>query len=121
MLLKENLKIKLYLVLTIINILCANYIIGSSNVVPILTLFVGFVLNQLLLLYGVKKLTTPSLPSSSIKILIIFVLKFSVLVATMIYALHSIPGQGAYCLLFYIFQLIILVISIKRIPKKLRN
>ena len=119
--LKENLKSNRYIILTTINLLAANLVLGSTNLVPMIILFIGIIANQLLLLIGVKKLTTASSETSSFKIFLIFIAKFAVLVFTMIYALHMLNNKAFYCLLFYIFQLIILVISIKRIPKKLRK
>lgn len=119
--LKENLKIKQYILLTTTNMIGAYLLLGGTKLFPIIVLFFGIIMNQTLLVIGVEKLTAPSKITSSFKLSLIFLAKFGILVLTMIYALHSLPDKAIYCLLFYIFQLIILVISIKRIAKKLRK
>lgn len=121
MFLKNNFNLFKFLILTLINWCIAICLIGAELSLVVTILFLGFISNQLLLLYGVNQVTLRNNNTSAFKLIIIFIGKFLILAGSVVYALSCLEDSAMYALIFYIFQLIILVISIKRIPKKVKD
>lgn len=117
MFLKNKFEFIKFSILTLTNFTACIMLIGLERIEIITTLFIGFITNQILLLYGVSLLTQSEVKASVIKLLSIFIGKFIVLAIALICALQNLEKNSGYALIIYIFQLIILVISIKRNTK----
>lgn len=121
MFLKNNFDAIKFSLLTILHIAIAFYIFDFQNIEIITFLFIGFISNQLLLIYGVSQLTNSKAQPSASKLIGIFIGKFIILALAITCALQNLGKNSGYALIFYIFQLIILVISIKRNTKKIKD
>jgi hypothetical protein len=119
--LKENLKINQFIALTLANYGFACYLVGVEYSFHLSVLFIGFFVNQVFLLLGVNNILNSGEKKRTKRTMFMFVGKFFVLVGVIVYALQNMNEKALYSLLFYIFQLIILIISIKRIPKKIKE
>jgi hypothetical protein len=116
--LKNKLKIKPYLGLTIINI--SQYYFIREEVLPstFIAFFMGVVLNQYILGMLVSSMTGIEENTSLIPTWMLGILKPLTLFGAFYVALDQSIENVLIFLEIYIFQLIILVISIKRIVKK---
>lgn len=103
----------LYSILAILNYSTLMYVIGTSEVVNISIFFGGILLNQIMLLRGVSA-TFAGEQSKSF----LLVLKFFILILVFIFAVYKLDKYILFLTLSYIFQLIILVLSIKRDKEK---
>lgn len=98
----------IYFVLTGMNFAFLLYSVKVSFLIPGLVFFGGILLNQYFLVKGVTALIKAQKKSAFL------VIKFFVLIGVFVYALNTMPDLIALCVLSYIFQLIILALSIKR-------
>jgi hypothetical protein len=112
--LRKKIQISKYLIGTLINYSAGLYFLKVENYILITALFFGFVCNQIFLGLGLTNMFSDK-PNK--RGALYFVLKFVVLAIVMIVAMNKIPGNIALITGFYIFQLIILVLSIKRNTK----
>lgn len=114
MLLRKKIKISQYVIGTLINFSGALYFLGLENWKTLGILFLGFIANQLFLTMALLLMFSGKAKKRAA---LYFVLKFILLAAVMVFAMSKMPENVLFITLFYIFQLIILVISIKRITK----
>lgn len=100
----------IYLVLSLINILLFNYLNAWKQLFWIQIFAVLVIMAQVMLVVGVKNLLSDqkTLFKSSL-----LVLKFFILILGFYIAKHNIENYLLICIGFYIFQLLILVLSIK--------
>ena len=110
--LRKKIKINKYLFGTVLNFSFALYVLKMNMEVAIL--FLGFILNQIFLTMALQLMFSGE---ANKRASLYLVLKFMVLAGVMIYAMSKMPEKNLLITLFYIFQLIILVISIKRNTK----
>jgi hypothetical protein len=103
----------LYSILATCNYLTVLYVIGTNEIVNISAFFGGILLNQIMLLRGVRA-TLAGEQSKSF----LLVLKFFILILVFIFAVYKLDKYILFLTLSYIFQLIILVLSIKRDKEK---
>lgn len=88
---------------------------GSQMWTNVLIFFLGIFANQYFLIIGVKSLLAARKKSAFL------ILKFFVLIFVFLYVMRTMPEKMVLCVLAYIFQLIILILSIKKENKKLRT
>lgn len=105
----------IYIVLSAISFSGFLFLVGLDSWLPAVVLFGGVILNHYLLVKGVGALVK-SKPKSAY-----LVLKMFVLILVFIYAMHSMPEHILLSVFAYIFQLIILALSIKRDNKKIKD
>lgn len=110
----KKIKTTKYLFGTILNVLIAIALFKIKDYSVLSILLIGIILNQWMLIMG---LFTMLSDKPSFKSAIYFLMKFIILVSTIIYAMQKMPNNIVFITVFYIFQLIILVLSIKRIGK----
>lgn len=103
----------LYSILATCNYLTVLYVIGTNEIVNLSAFFGGILLNQIMLLRGVRA-TLAGEQSKSF----LLVLKFFILILVFIFAVYKLDKYILFLTLSYIFQLIILVLSIKRDKEK---
>lgn len=117
MYLKDRINIKRYLFASVFNGLVITGISADSfeENIYLLLVLIGSVLNQLLLVYSVNSLFIKNQRVNNFKILCFMVLKSVILGAVFYIAVQKIPHKLLNSVLIYIFQLIILSLSIKRI------
>jgi hypothetical protein len=112
--LRKKIQINKYVLGTLINYSAGLYFLKIENYIIITVLFIGFISNQLFLALGLGNMFSDK-PEK--RATLYFILKFLILVIVMIVAMSKMPQNIALITGFYIFQLIILVLSIKRITK----
>lgn len=116
--LKEKISINKYLLGTIVNGIII-FLYGAKTKyelkIMLLLLMVSMV-NQLMLMLGVNLLlfTDPSEKRKNLKIFGLLIGKSVILGGGFYVALQNIPAKMLHCVVIYIFQLIILTLSIKR-------
>lgn len=103
----------LYSILAIFNYSTLIYVIGASEVINITIFFSGILFNQIMLLRGVSATLAGEQKKS-----FLLVLKFFILILVFIFANYKLDKYILFLTLSYIFQLIILVLSIKRDKEK---
>jgi len=102
----------IYIVLSVLNFLALAYFTGLEYPLQISVFYFGILINQIFLVLGVKAL------AKSQKKSFLLVVKFFVLAAVFVFAMKTMPDHLILCTLTYIFQLIILTLSIKSDSKK---
>jgi hypothetical protein len=112
--LNNKIKTTKYLIGTLINYTLALYFLGFDNYIITTSLFLGFIFNQIFLTLGLLEMFSDKPKKRSA---IYFLLKFILLAIVMVVAMLKMPENIAIITGFYIFQLIILVLSIKRNTK----
>jgi hypothetical protein len=113
---KIKTNILLYSLLTLINLATCFYFVGFGNTGTIIILFVMFILNHYLLVDGAIALLDDN--GNKIKGLIYLLGKFFVLIFAFWFAMRNANDFIYIFIASYIFQLIILSISIKSDTKK---
>ena len=115
---KDSLYINRYSIGTLVNIIFLLYTIGFESVIYLAIFFMCILLNQLFLimfgidLVGLKKINF-ILPTP-----LLGVLKLLILILAFYIGLEFMSDKIVFLVISYIFQLIILVLSTKRIVKK---
>jgi uncharacterized membrane protein len=99
----------LYSILAIFNFSSLLYVIGTEHIVDISIFFAGLLVNQIMLLCGTKAVLNGEQNKS-----FLLVLKFFILILVFIFAVYKLDKYILFLTFSYIFQLIILVLSIKR-------
>ncbi len=97
------------------NYACLVYLAGLDQALKLLPFYAGVLLNQFFLIKGVGGMLLSQKRSG------LLILKFLVLVAAFGYVFYALPKSLIFCVLSYIFQLIILALSIKRENKKIKD
>lgn len=112
------LKINKYLFGTILNYLLTTIYFKDQSLLVVALFFICMLLNHyFLILFGLKLLKLKTF-KWNIPAWFYAVIKITLLVAGFYMALSTLGKNSIYVLITYIFQLIILVISIKRVVKK---
>lgn len=120
--LKNQISFLRYIVLTVIHIALSFYYFGDENEFIYLVLFSTFIVNQAFLVFVVKSVVFDKPEDrDNLVILLFFALKFIVLIAGILYGFEYFKGQKLIIIGNYIFQLIILTLSIKRYSKKIKG
>lgn len=112
----KAINLKLYFGLTILNFVVSSYVFGNYSNLVIPLFLIGVLLNQYLLYKSLHLMLFVKKRTKRITAMIVG--KFTILAATFMIALHYHPNKFFSFLLCYIFQLIILGLSNKRITKK---
>jgi len=103
----------IYIPGTLLNILLSLYLIGTNELIYVLIFFIGILINQWMLLQGVGSMMSEKQNKS-----MLLVLKMFVLILIFIFAMIYLEEYVLFLTISYIFQLIILVLSIKRYKEK---
>ncbi len=115
---KNKLYSKKYVIGTILNVLWTPYIFGLHNLATIFAFLICILLNQYFLAIVVADITGIEKNSSLFPTWLCGALKLLILVLGFYIAMKTIPNMEHFLVLIYIFQLIILVLSTKRVVKK---
>lgn len=116
--LKNKINLKWYVIGTLVNYCAAIYFLGIENIERVAFFLLLLLLNQyFLFLFGVTLLRIEKL-RFAIPPFVLGLLKFAFLILAFLYGFKYMEKQVLFLLVYYIFQLIILVISIKRVIKK---
>lgn len=113
----QMINIPIFLILTVLNISASVYFLKYQYIDTVLILFICFVLNQFMLVDGARNLLDDE--GNKKRSIIFLTLKFFILIFAFWYAMQK---TGDYIYIFignYIFQLIILGLSIKNDTKKI--
>lgn len=102
----------IYFVLSVANLAAFLYFAGEDFYKEGLIFYAGILLNHLFLALGVSGMLKAQKKS------FLLIIKFFVLGAAFVFAMKTMPDLAGLCVLTYIFQLIILALSIKRDSKK---
>ncbi|MCT4642466.1 MAG: hypothetical protein N4A33_09230 [Bacteriovoracaceae bacterium] len=117
--LKNQISFARYTVFTLAHIGASFYYFGKNNYLTLSVLFASFLVNQISLIVMIKKmLFVDSDQRDNTGIFILFLIKFLTLVGGIYYGMQFFHGNKLIIIGNYIFQLIILVLSIKRYSKK---
>lgn len=120
--LKKQISFTRYAILTFIHLVATFYYFGSSNELVLSIMFISFFLNHLFLILVVKGAVLDDAEHrDNVKIFLFFMLKFVVLIGGIYYGFENFRGQKLIIIGNYIFQLIILTLSIKRYSKKIKG
>jgi hypothetical protein len=120
--LKKQISFTRYAILTFIHLVPTFYYFGKGNELVLSILFISFFLNHLFLVLVVKgAVLDDAAQRDNVKIFLFFMLKFVVLIGGIYYGYENFKGQKLIIIGNYIFQLIILTLSIKRYSKKIKE
>lgn len=120
--LKKQISFTRYAILTFIHLVAAFYYFGKDNELTLTVIFLAFIVNQLFLIFVVKGAVLDDAESrDNVKIFGFFILKFVALIGGIYYGFEHFVGQKLIIIGNYIFQLIILTLSIKRYSKKIKE
>ena len=120
--LKNQISFLRYAILTFVHIIVTFYYFGVGNELVLSILFISFFLNHLFLVLVVKGAVLDDAEHrDNAKIFIFFIMKFLVLIGGIYYGYEYFKGQKLIIIGNYIFQLIILTLSIKRNSKKIKE
>ena len=117
-LIKNSFHLLILIPLTLLNFSAVIYFFDSSQLLVMIAYFLAILLNQVFLLIVVYDMTGMVQNQSIISTGVMALAKFLILAFGILFAVHYIPQQVHIIVGIYIFQLIILVISTKRIVKK---
>ena len=116
---KDQISITRYAIITFIHLLITFYYFGEGNELVLTVCFSSYFANHIFLFVAMHKLIfTPSDERDNTMILILFSSKLLILAAGVWYGVENFIGNELIIIGNYIFQLIILVLSIKRLSKK---
>jgi heme/copper-type cytochrome/quinol oxidase subunit 4 len=116
---KNQVSITRYIVLSILHLAGTVYYVGPTNINVLLIVFLAIFLNQACLFAAMHKLlNVPSEERDNTGIFLLFTAKLLILVAGLWYGMENFEGNKLIIIGNYIFQLIILSLSIKRLGKK---
>ncbi|MAX67926.1 MAG: hypothetical protein QF441_15180 [Bacteriovoracaceae bacterium] len=115
---RNKLKVNWYVFGTMLNILWAIIFLGFEKTPFLLAFILMILLNQYFLAIIVSDMTGIEKNTSLIPTWMCGALKLLVLVVAFYFGIRLYPASTLFLVGIYIFQLIILVISIKRIVKK---
>lgn len=115
---KNKLYINKYVFGTILNLTWAGFMFGLAQLPIILAFMIAILLNQYFLAIVVSDLTGVDENTGLIPTWMCGALKLIILVLGFLIAMKNTVNQELFLVLIYIFQLIILVISTKRVVKK---
>ena len=107
----KKINLSKYLIGTIFNILLSIKLIGIEHVQILSVFFMGVIINHLFLVLGSLNMFSTLAKKRAA---IYFLGKFIIIVLIMVFAMRNLPENIILLTLFYIIQLIILVLSIKR-------
>ncbi len=120
--LKNQISFKRYAILTLLHIVASFYYFGKNNELTLSIVFLAFIINQLCLIFVVKGAVLDDAESrDNVKIFGFFIFKFVALIWGIYYGFENFKGQKLIIIGNYIFQLIILTLSIKRYSKKIKE
>ncbi len=109
----------LYLIGTSVNFYISIKLMGEQYAQHLALFFLGIVINHLFLYKGIQRLLDISKKSK--KTSLYLVAKSIVLMGIFFYVYQTMPEKILLCTLVYIFQLIILVLSIKKVAYKIKD
>lgn len=115
---KNNIHLKRYLLGSTINLLLFSLMFELLEFLTVLYFFFGIFLNQYLLIIIVADITGIGKNKTFLPTYLLTILKLLVLLGIMAYAMTNTSKKEHFLVGIYIFQLIILAISTKRIVKK---
>ncbi len=116
---KNQISLTRYIVLSFLHLAATVYYVGQGSVNVLLVVFAAIFLNQACLFGAMHKLlNVPSEERDNTGIFILFTAKFLILAAGLWYGMANFDGNKLIIIGNYIFQLIILSLSIKRLGKK---
>ncbi len=116
--LKSKIHVNRYLIGTTVNVLLIGYVFPIESYIVIFTFFCSVLLNQYFLAVIVADVTGVEKNTGLIPTSVCTVLKLLTLLLGFYYAMSNTVKMEFFLVSIYIFQLIILVISTKRIVKK---
>jgi hypothetical protein len=120
--LKNQISFIRYAILTAIHIVASFYYFGKNNELVLSVVFGAFLVNQISLIYVVKGVVLDSAEErSNLRIFLLFALKFLTLAFGVLYGFENFAGNKLIIIGNYIFQLIILALSIKRYSKNIKE
>ncbi len=115
---KSQISFTRYGILTFLHIIGMFYYFGAGNEIVLSVCFLAYITNQLFLVVAMHKLIfTPSDERDNMLIFILFMSKVLILAAGVWYGVENFKGDQLIIIGNYIFQLIILTLSIKRLGK----
>lgn len=117
-LIKNSFHLKILIPLTLINLSSVYFFIDPAQRVLMVAYFMAILLNQIFLLIIVADMTGIASNHTLLPTWLMALAKFLILAFGILVAVHYIPEKVHIIIGIYIFQLIILVISTKRIVKK---
>lgn len=115
---RNSLKFKLLIPLTIINLSQVPFVFEKSEWSVVIVFMLGVYLNQLFLFIVIGDMTGVRKNHSFLPTGLMAISKFLVLIAAFGYGAYKLEDKLLILLEMYIFQLIIFVLSTKRIVKK---
>lgn len=115
---KNKINRKKYLIGTSLNIILISQVFTNPNILVGLVFLMCVIVNQFLLAIVVSDLTGVDKNYSIMPTWLAGILKLLVLLCGFYYAMSSTVEKELFLVLIYIFQLIILVLSIKRVVEK---
>jgi|SaaInlStandDraft_5_1057022.scaffolds.fasta_scaffold50302_3 hypothetical protein len=118
---KNKLNLKRYAIGTIANISIVFLVFGSENLLVGLLFLTCVVLNQFILAVIVADATGIETNTSIVPVPLLAGLKLFLLIGAFYFAMSNTVGKELFLILIYIFQLINLVLSIKRVVKKIKD
>ncbi len=114
---KNNFHVFRYTIFSLINICFLIYFFGLHQLANIFSFYICLILNQYFLIIGLADLLEIS-KNSVFPSWLSLMLKLLILIFAFWWGMKKLPGSIVFLIGSYIFQLIILVISTKRIVKK---
>lgn len=115
---RSSLRLWIYIPLSILNALLIIKFIDTTHYLLMFSYFLTVQLNQYFLVVVVADMTGSFENNSLIPTWLMAVTKLLILIAGILVAVHYLPNKVHIIVGIYIFQLIILAISTKRVVKK---
>lgn len=115
---RNKLKVNKYVIGTILNLVWALSVFGLENLALLISFLIAILLNQYFLAIVVADLTGIEENTSFFPTWLCGALKLVLLMLGFYWTLKNTLDLELFVVLFYKFQLIILVLSIKRVVKK---
>ena len=116
---KNSLDISQYLLLTMLSVSGILLFIDPQHYLLMLGFLSAIILNQYFLFVVVGEMTGIAKNTTHIPTWILAISKFIILIIGVLVAVHKLPNRVHIIVGIYIFQLIILALSTKRIVKKI--
>jgi hypothetical protein len=115
---RNKLYLERYVIGTVLNFVWTPYVFGFQNISLVLAFLLSILLNQYFLAIVVADLTGVEENHSCLPTWLCAALKLIVLMLGFYWTLENTEDLEVFVVLFYKIQLIILVLSIKRVVKK---
>jgi hypothetical protein len=117
--LKSQISFLRYAILTALHVGATFYFVQKEDYFSLIIVFLAIIFNQLCLIFATKMMIfTDADKRDNGLIFLLFALKFLTLAGGIYYGFYFFSGNKLVILLNYIFQLKILILSIKRYSKK---